>query len=403
MIRQLSLKRILVDGVILNLLLTVIVYGSLYVNPSMLVDSYPPDVRAAVGDVNVPAGQLVVFYTLSMGTVVGVTLWSNAKLRRQNGGDLSFLTAFAHSALLLFSFAAWDLLILDWLIFVTIQPDFIVIPGTEGLAGYRDYWFHFEVSFGDWIQWISILVGGLVLAGVSMIRLKGTGSAEVNSGPEYYLRNQGTLLKEQAKMADAGQAFAAERYGQAFADTLFRESLAEFDALIPKLPYIGGKQNPLTGNLVSAAGALAVYRVMQRHGKPIEETGELLYHLMEAWIRRYPRLVRHLMGRYYLSRLSQRQSKKRSALSQQRRYPADWVRVHIDGDGQAFDWGMDYLECGIVKFLHSQGADELAPYLCRTDYALFGALGIELKRTMTLAEGGEKCDFRLKRADAAPA
>ena len=177
MIRQLSLKRILVDGAILNLLLTVIVYGSLYVNPSMLADSYPPDVRAAVGDVNVPAGQLVVFYTLSMGAVVGVTLWSNAKLRRQNGGDLSFLTAFAHSALLLFSFASWDLLILDWLIFVTIQPDFIVIPGTEGLAGYRDYWFHFEVSFGDWIQWISILVGGLVLAGLSMIKLKGMGSA----------------------------------------------------------------------------------------------------------------------------------------------------------------------------------------------------------------------------------
>jgi len=33
--------------------------------------------------------------------------------------------------------------VLDWLIFVTIQPDFVVIPGTEGLAGYKDYGFHF--------------------------------------------------------------------------------------------------------------------------------------------------------------------------------------------------------------------------------------------------------------------
>lgn len=64
----------------------------------------------------------------------------------------------------------WDLLILDWLIFVTIQPDFIVIPGTEGLAGYKDYWFHFEVSFLGWVQWISILVGALVLAGLSISR-----------------------------------------------------------------------------------------------------------------------------------------------------------------------------------------------------------------------------------------
>jgi len=216
------------------------------------------------------------------------------------------------------------------------------------------------------------------------------------SGHPFYRQNREKLLAEHHKMAKAGRAFAAERYGKAFANTLVRESLAEFETLIPELPYIGGKQNLLTGNLVSSAGALAVYRVMQRHGKPIEEAGELLYRLMETWIRRYPHFVRHLMGRYYLSRLSQRQSKRQAALSQQRRYPADWLRVHVDGDGQTFEWGVDYLECGIVKFLLSQGADELAPYLCLTDYALFGALGIELKRTMTLAEGCEKCDFRFK-------
>jgi hypothetical protein len=55
------------------------------------------------------------------------------------------------------------------------------------------------------------------------------------------------------------------------------------------------------------------------------------------------------------------------------------------------------------KFLHSQGADELAPYPCLLDYALFGALGIELRRTQTLAEGGERCDFRFKKGGEAPA
>lgn len=39
----------------------------------------------------------------------------------------------------------------------------------------------------------------------------------------------------------------------------------------------------------------------------------------------------------------------------------------------------------------------MTPYHCLTDYALFGTLGIELKRTMTLAQGGEKCDFRFKK------
>lgn len=222
------------------------------------------------------------------------------------------------------------------------------------------------------------------------------------SAHPYYLQNREKLLAEHRKMAAAGREIIAGRYGEAFADTLLRESLAEFERLIPELPYIGGKQNPLTQNLLQSAGALAVYRVMQRHGKTVEETGEFLYRMTEAWAGRYPRFLRHLIGRYFMSSYGQRRSKKWSAMTQERRYPDDWVRLHVEGDEQTFDWGADYLECGIVKFLHSQGADELAPYLCRVDYATFRALGIGFKRTMTLAEGCEKCDFRFKKGIETP-
>ena len=178
---QLSLKRVLIDGTILNILLSIIVYGSIYANPMIWVGDYPPDIQAAVGEtVDLPLAQTTIFAVLCFGVVIGVVLYSNARLRQQNGGQLSFLAAFVNSALIFFYFAVWDLLILDWLIFVTIQPSFIVIPGTEGLAGYKDYWFHFKVSFLGWTQWISILVGGLVLAGLSMIRLGGAGGRKAS-------------------------------------------------------------------------------------------------------------------------------------------------------------------------------------------------------------------------------
>ena len=177
---QLSLKRILIDGTILSVLLTIILYGSLYVNPAMWVHDYPPDIQAAVGDIEVPPLQTIIVGVLFFGVTVGVVLYSNARLRQRNGGKLSFLAAFANSALILFYFAVWDLLILDWLIFVTIQPGFIVIPGTEGLAGYKDYWFHFKVSFLGLTQWVSILIGGLVLAGLPMIRLGRAGGRKAS-------------------------------------------------------------------------------------------------------------------------------------------------------------------------------------------------------------------------------
>jgi hypothetical protein len=169
---QLSVKRVLVDGTLMSVLLTIITFGAIYLNPMLLVDSYTPDVRAAVGEVDVPPHQLVVFYVLSIGAVAGVVFYSNAKLRRENGGNLSFWTASAHSALLMFLFAVWDLLIMDWLIFVTIQPAFVVIPATEGFTGYKDYWFHFKVSFLGPELWLSVLIGGLTMGGLSMILLR---------------------------------------------------------------------------------------------------------------------------------------------------------------------------------------------------------------------------------------
>jgi hypothetical protein len=275
-----------------------------------------------------------------------------------------------------------------------------VIPGTESLAGYRDYWFHFEVSFLGWVQWVSILVGSLVLAGLSMTRLGSRRRSEEQIGSEYYVRNKARLLRDHRKLATTGQRIMSARYEADFVAAVTRESLAEFEKLIPELPYIGGDQNPLTGNLVFSASALAFYHVMKRRGKTVEETGKLLYRIMEVWIRRYPGFIRRLMGSYYLSKLSRRLSRQRAPLSQERRYAGDWVFEYVEGDGETFEWGRDYVECGIVKFLHSQGADELTPYLCLTDYALFGALGIELKRTTTLAKGGEKCDFRFKKGES---
>jgi hypothetical protein len=69
----------------------------------------------------------------------------------------------------------------------------------------------------------------------------------------------------------------------------------------------------------------------------------------------------------------------------------------VEGDGHAFRWGIDYTECGIVKYLRREGAAELAPFLCWLDYPVFAALHVRLVRTETLAQGGQRCDFRFSR------
>ena len=102
--RQLSIRRLLIDGILMNVLISIVIYGSIGVNPLMWISDYPPDIQEAVGSVDVPIGQKLVVVALSLCIVVGVPLYSNTKLRRRNDGELSFLAAVVHSALLLFFF-----------------------------------------------------------------------------------------------------------------------------------------------------------------------------------------------------------------------------------------------------------------------------------------------------------
>lgn len=83
--------------------------------------------------------------------------------------------------------------------------------------------------------------------------------------------------------------------------------------------------------------------------------------------------------------------------TQERRYPGDWLGRFIEGDGKDFDCGIDITECGICKFYSAQGAEELAPYLCLSDFVVSDAFDRRLVRYKTLAEGADVCDFRYKK------
>ncbi|MEN8165603.1 MAG: L-2-amino-thiazoline-4-carboxylic acid hydrolase [Acidobacteriota bacterium] len=203
--------------------------------------------------------------------------------------------------------------------------------------------------------------------------------------------------KERSKVRRFARTFRGrgdalvEWYGEQEAAVMHEEMLDEFRRLIPEIPYIGGRRNPYSGMLVGAAKGLAMYRVIVRHGGSLEETGELMHRRNRARLWRIPRVIRHGLVR----NLFLRQQEKAVRRSQARRYPGDWVLEVVESDGETFDYGMDVTECGDLKFLKTQGAEELCPYICDLDYLMFEAMGVGLHRTRTLAWGCDRCDFRI--------
>ena len=212
----------------------------------------------------------------------------------------------------------------------------------------------------------------------------------------YYVARKPRLLKEFDMYVKYSRAVLVRYFGGGNINTLVAETRQEFENLIPQFPYIGGKR-PFTQFVVATGLSLAMYRIAKAHGKTVEETGELLYEIGKAFLKSSPAFPVRLFGRMNFSRFYLNRLRKRANESHQRKYTYDYVFNFIEGDGKAFDYGVDYLECASCKFLTKQGAPELAPYLCAVDILYSDALGWGLMRTTTLAEGADRCDFRFKR------
>lgn len=216
----------------------------------------------------------------------------------------------------------------------------------------------------------------------------------------YYTSQKSKLLRNFDYAAKSMKKVLVFHYGDELAETVAKDMRQEFEALIPNLPYIGGRKNRLTGSLIGSVRYLALYKALKKHGQTAEEAGKLTYESIEVFLSSWPKLLKlghRLLWRMMFTRLGRRLMKKEAERSQKRQYPEDFVFNYVEGDGEEFDFGMDFTECAVCKFFHSQGADEFTPFVCLSDFPGSRLTNSGLVRTMTLAEGAKKCDFRYKR------
>jgi hypothetical protein len=213
---------------------------------------------------------------------------------------------------------------------------------------------------------------------------------------EAYVSPKSRLLKDFDRSVSRVKHVLIARYGEEEANTLILKSRQKYEDLIPQIPNIGDR-NPLLIFLLPTTRYLAIYRTLQKHGRTVEEAGRLVYEIGEAEFEAIPGWVRRVIGILWFSRWFAKRLQKRAASSQERKYSGGYVLVYVEGDGQDFDYGIDYIECASCKFLNEHDAAELGPYVCAVDKVASEMLDWGLRRTMTLAEGGERCDFRFKK------
>jgi hypothetical protein len=133
------LNHSLVYGLILSAALSVLILVSLKINPEMWLQDYPPDVKAAWGPMSDKARrQRAIFVIPFFGAITGTLILATMRLGDALGGTPPFPAVFATAAIIAAIFNFVDAVIIDWLILTVLWPSLGVLPGTEGMAGYRD-------------------------------------------------------------------------------------------------------------------------------------------------------------------------------------------------------------------------------------------------------------------------
>jgi len=148
-------------GLGLSLILTTIMIISGLVAPDMWISKYPPDIRQRYGSMSPRAALFRPYIAVAFFTAVLVIPIIGLFTLRAEANYIPFIPALVYSITALIVFNIFDLIILDWLLFCTIQPRLMVLPGTEGMPGYRDYRFHF-MGFLKGLGFCA--VGGLLIA-----------------------------------------------------------------------------------------------------------------------------------------------------------------------------------------------------------------------------------------------
>lgn len=129
-----SLTRVLIDGTILSLLLSALIFGSLAWNPRLWMQDFPAPVRDRMAPLTAPEKRIQRLLMLPfVGLFIVLPLLSTHWLSVENGAALPFATLYLHIFLVLMVFNVFDAVVIDWLVLAQFRPKFALVPEAAGL------------------------------------------------------------------------------------------------------------------------------------------------------------------------------------------------------------------------------------------------------------------------------
>ena len=214
---------------------------------------------------------------------------------------------------------------------------------------------------------------------------------------DFYIRKKSKFMRSFDERLAVVNEELCKKFDTKKSEELISQMKAEFEKILPDIPYIGGQKNSLTLVLVKCMSDLAIFRTLEKIGFSFREIGEF-HHNYVIGAHKLRKEALEKAGRdpsqYPFVPVFVDYQKKLTEDTRLKLYPDDFVIDFVEGDGENFVWGYHVSECGVQKAYKKLGGEKYLPFICLGDYYEAEGLGFGFSRTQVLGFGAPLCTHR---------
>ena len=209
----------------------------------------------------------------------------------------------------------------------------------------------------------------------------------------YYVDKKQYCLNFFERATKNGKKAVFSKYGQKKGIHIIEKVKKEFEKLLPEVPYVG-KIDTMQRQMLLTVIFTAFYRVLKETEKSVD-IWILCNEFNKETLMNMPRFVRWLIKKSLFGKHMKNSFRKMAKEQKEKNLADQWD--YIEGNGESFDYGINITKCAKLLFLQKLGHKEFLPYVCLVDKNFAECCKYGFKRTKTLAEGGDCCDFRISK------
>lgn len=161
-------SKALIEGLGISVIMCMWIAVIIKINPRYEMKSYPKEITNLVSPQTKKEkkGFLKIALPMVLIVITGIVYFIYNDYKNI---DVSYITLFIHTFVVFQVWNIFDLFIMDWLIFCTVQPKFMIMPGTDGSTAYKDYKYHF-IGFLKGI--IISTIGSIIISAIVFFILR---------------------------------------------------------------------------------------------------------------------------------------------------------------------------------------------------------------------------------------